>query len=129
MTLDPTPPAEDPSENATLRARVAELERQLREYRYRETALSASALDQFASAGCRAAHNRPYAGGYGLERHAAPGRGLHALQIEVCRSAYLDAALREPGPGLPAVARVLARLVQRMAGELAAGRGLQQAAE
>ena len=94
-----------------------------------DTALSASALDQFASAGCRAAHNRPYAGGYGLERHAAPGRGLHALQIEVCRSAYLDAALREPGPGLPAVARVLARLVQRMAGELAAGRGLQQAAE
>lgn len=94
-----------------------------------DTALSAAALDQFAATGCRAAHNRPYAGGYGLERHAAPSRGLHALQIEVCRSAYLDAALREPGPGIAAVSRVLARLVRRMAGELVGGRGLQQAAE
>jgi rsbT co-antagonist protein RsbR len=43
MTLDPNPSAEEPSENTTLRARVAELERRLREYRYRETALSSSA--------------------------------------------------------------------------------------
>jgi rsbT co-antagonist protein RsbR len=43
MTSDPTPSAEEPSENDALRARVAELERQLREQRYREAALSASA--------------------------------------------------------------------------------------
>lgn len=91
--------------------------------------LSAAALDHFAVAGHKAAHNRPYAGGYGLERHAAPQRGLHALQIEVCRSAYLDAALREPGPGLAPVARILSRLVRRMAAELAADRHLPQAAE
>lgn len=94
-----------------------------------DMALSVAALDHFSSAGCRAAHNRPYAGGYVLERHAAPARGIHAMQLEVCRSAYLDAALREPGPGLAAVARILSRLVRRVAGELAAGRGLQQAAE
>jgi N-formylglutamate amidohydrolase len=94
-----------------------------------DTALSAAALDHFAAAGHKAAHNRPYAGGYGLDRHAAPQRGLHALQIEVCRSAYLDAALREPGPGLAAVARVLSRLVRRLAGELAADRDVPQAAE
>jgi rsbT co-antagonist protein RsbR len=43
MTVDPTPSAEEPSENAALRARVAELERQLQDHRYREAALSASA--------------------------------------------------------------------------------------
>jgi len=94
-----------------------------------DTSLSAAALDFFASAGCRAAHNRPYAGGYGLERHASPARGIHAMQIEVCRSAYLDAALREPGPGLAAVSRIMGRFVRRMADELSAGHSLAQAAE
>ena len=92
-------------------------------------ALTAAALDHFACAGWKAAHNRPYAGGYVLDRHGAPARGLHALQVEVCRSAYLDAHLREPGPGLAAVARVLSGLVRRMAEELAGGRSMPQAAE
>src|SRR5688572_19894107 len=94
-----------------------------------DPALSSAAFDHFAQAGRRVAHNRPYAGGYVLDRHAAPARGLHALQIEVCRSAYLDAQLQEPGAGLAAVARVLAGLVRRLAEDLAAGRSLPQAAE
>lgn len=92
--------------------------------------LSLAAFDHFESAGRRAAHNRPYAGGYVLDRHAAPARGLHAMQVEICRAAYLDPALRMPGEGLEAVAAVLAGLVRRMAEELAAGsRRLAQAAE
>ena len=91
--------------------------------------LSAAAFDHFSQAGRRVAHNRPYAGGYVLDRHAAPARGLHALQVEICRSAYLDAQLREPAPGLAVVTRVLAGLVRRLAEELAAGRSLPQAAE
>lgn len=91
--------------------------------------LCAAALDHFAATGFRAAHNRPYAGGYVLDRHAAPARGLHALQVEVCRSAYLDAELREPGPGVAKVAQVLSGLVRRMAEELATGQSLRQAAE
>lgn len=94
-----------------------------------DTALTAAALDHFASAGCRAAHNRPYAGGYVLERHASPARGIHTLQLEICRSAYLDSALREPGPGLAAISRILSLLVRRMAAELASGRNMPQAAE
>jgi N-formylglutamate amidohydrolase len=92
-------------------------------------ALSTAAFDYFARSGRRVAHNRPYAGGYGLDRHAAPARGLHALQLEICRSAYLDDQLHEPGPGLADVTHVLAGLVRRMAEELAAGRSLLQAAE
>jgi N-formylglutamate amidohydrolase len=92
-------------------------------------ALSAAAFDHLAQAGSRVAHNRPYAGGYVLDRHAAPARGLHAIQIEICRSAYLDARLQEPGAGLSAVARLMTGLVRRLAEELAAGRSLPQAAE
>jgi len=90
--------------------------------------LSATALLHLAELGRPVAHNRPYAGGYVLERHGAPARGVHAMQIEVCRSAYLDAKLREPGPGLAATAKVLSSLIRRLAGELA-GRGMAQAAE
>lgn len=79
-----------------------------------------TALNEFDKAGRLAAHNRPYAGGYVLDRHGAPSRSIHALQIEVCRAAYLDSELREPGAGLDEVVNILARLVRRLAAELAA---------
>lgn len=91
--------------------------------------LARVACDHFSAAGRVVARNRPYAGGYVLDRHGAPARGIHALQVEVCRSTYLDSHLREPGPGLAAVARVLTGLVRRLADELATRRSLPQAAE
>jgi N-formylglutamate amidohydrolase len=94
--------------------------------------LCAAAFDHIARAGRAVAHNRPYAGGYVLDQHAAPLKGLHALQVEVCRGAYLDSRLREPGEGFAAVAEVISGLVRRLAEEVAAlGRGavLEQAAE
>ena len=94
-----------------------------------DRALSAAAFDHFNQAGRRTAHNRPYAGGYVLDRHGAPGRDLHALQVEVCRSVYLDAHMHEPGPGLADVTKILSGLVRRMADGLASGRSLPQAAE
>ncbi|WP_439648334.1 N-formylglutamate amidohydrolase [Croceibacterium aestuarii] len=81
-------------------------------------ALCAAAFGHFAGAGRRAAHNRPYAGGYVLDRHAAPTRGIHAIQVEVCRGAYLDAELREPGPGFAATCALLTGLVRRLADEM-----------
>ncbi len=44
------------------------------------------------AAGLRVALNAPYAGGHILERHSAPHRGIHALQIEVDRKLYLNAS-------------------------------------
>lgn len=66
------------------------------------------------------AHNRPYAGGYVLKRHGAPARGVHALQVEVDRSLYLDSRLDQPGPGLPALVADLCAMVRGLSGEVAA---------
>ncbi len=92
----------------------------------------ANTLRHLASAAKVASHNRPYSGGYVLDRHGAPQRGLHAMQLEVCRSTYLDARLEQPSARLPALARLLAGLVRVLASDVAElGRGgqLPQAAE
>ena len=80
--------------------------------------LSATALDWFARGGRVAVHNRPYAGGYVLDRHAAPARGIHALQVEICRTSYLDARLAEPSARFGSVARTLASLVRTLAADV-----------
>lgn len=82
-------------------------------------ALVAAAFGWFSRAGRVTTHNRPYAGGYVLERHAAPGRGIHALQIEVDRRSYLDPGLTELGEGFAATADLLAGLVGELARQVA----------
>lgn len=81
--------------------------------------LIADAFVHFADHGRLAAHNRPYAGGYVLERHAAPGRGIHALQIEIDRASYLESGLVEIGPGFDGVVALLSGLVRRLAAGVA----------
>jgi N-formylglutamate amidohydrolase len=82
--------------------------------------LVGAAFAYFAAHDRPAAHNRPYAGGYVLDRHAAPARGIHALQLEVSRSSYLDARLAEPSGRAAGVARLIAGLVRALAAEVAA---------
>jgi len=74
---------------------------------------------------CRgAAYNRPYAGGYALDRHARPLAGIHALQLEIDRSSYLDSRLIEPGNGFSEMVTLLVDLVRRLASDVAElGRG------
>jgi N-formylglutamate amidohydrolase len=82
-------------------------------------ALIASSFAHFGEARRAAAHNRPYAGGHVLERHADPDRAIHALQLEIDRSSYLDARLSEPGAGFADMVQVLTGLVRRLASEVA----------
>ncbi|KQM19097.1 N-formylglutamate amidohydrolase [Novosphingobium sp. Leaf2] len=77
--------------------------------------LVAAAFAHFAQVAREAAHNRPYAGGYVLERHGNPQAGFNALQIEIDRSCYLDAQLMEPGAGMARMVEDLAGLVRRLA--------------
>ncbi|MBX9662380.1 MAG: N-formylglutamate amidohydrolase [Novosphingobium sp.] len=78
-------------------------------------ALVAEAFAALGQAQRLTAHNRPYAGGYVLERHARRHAGVHCLQLEIDRRTYLDVALAEPGPGLNETIDVVSALVQRMA--------------
>lgn len=80
-----------------------------------DSALTRHALDYLERMGRPSAHNRPYAGGYVLDRHAQPARGIHCLQIEVCRSLYLDPGMTEPSARLPMIARLLAGLLRELA--------------
>src|SRR5690606_38713967 len=83
-----------------------------------DKALAAVTFDHLAGHRRHAAHNRLYAGGFVLDRHGAPARGIHAIQVEVCRTTYLDAELREPGPGMLPTIEIVAGLVRRLAGAL-----------
>jgi N-formylglutamate amidohydrolase len=75
------------------------------------------------AAGIRYALNTPYAGGHILERHGMPGSGIHAVQVEFCRSLYLDAALDRPGPGLARASSLLRRMIDALADEALAQPG------
>jgi len=84
------------------------------------------------ASGYETAHNRPYSGGYVLDRHASPPRGIHALQIEVCRSTYLDENLAQTSHGLAPLASLISGLVRELGAEtarLAGGRQWDEAAE
>jgi len=72
--------------------------------------------------------NHPYSGGYMLERHGKPARNIHAFQLEVDRSLYLDRNLREP----IAAAQSIAELIRNcclMLSEQLTGRDQLEAAE
>lgn len=77
--------------------------------------------------GLRVAINAPYSGGYTLERHGRPQRGIHALQVEIDRSLYLDATLDQPGEGAGPLGRMIADLASFLGS--AVGDGLPLAAE
>ena len=64
-----------------------------------------------AATGVRTALNTPYAGGHILDRHARPAGGVHAVQIELDRSLYLDAAMTAPGPGLAHAVALVRRIL------------------
>lgn len=61
--------------------------------------------------------NAPYSGGHILERHGDPRRGVHAVQLEFDRSLYLDTALDQLGPGLPAAVAILRAIIDAVADE------------
>jgi N-formylglutamate amidohydrolase len=84
-----------------------------------------SAASQYADAithyirarGHPVALNHPYSGEYILTRHGRPRLNVHAVQLEVDRSLYLDSALREPGPGLHRIDALISDLVASLSDE------------
>ncbi len=68
--------------------------------------------------GYRTACNAPYAGGYIAGRHGRPEARIHAIQLEIDRSAYLDIELRSPGPGFAGASRLVAAVVEALENRL-----------
>lgn len=73
------------------------------------------------AAGIAHALNTPYSGGHILDRHARPRAGIHAIQLEICRTLYLDSAFDAPGPGLAATSQMLRRMIDALADEILSG--------
>ena len=90
--------------------------------------LSVHAIQIAAAAGFEARLNDPFAGGHIIERHGAPDRQIHALQIEIDRRCYLAEGLRDPGDNFDAVARLIEQLAVGL-GELLLDRPEAIAAE
>lgn len=77
--------------------------------------------------GFAVARNLPFAGGYVVERHGRPLRRIHAIQIEVDRSAYCQRDARTPGVGFERVAMLFEALGVEL--EAVLSRRVNEAAE
>jgi N-formylglutamate deformylase len=68
-----------------------------------------------AGMGYRVRRNDPYAGGYVTRHYGRPREGVHALQLEIARSLYMDEARVERAPGIAPLTRDLRRLIATLA--------------
>jgi N-formylglutamate deformylase len=82
--------------------------------------LMEAATDLFTAAGFAVGRNAPFAGGYITQTYGRPRQGVHALQVEIDRSLYMDEARVER---LPCFGEVAARIGQVVAGVAELGRG------
>lgn len=74
-------------------------------------------MQQIRTHGHQVALNHPYSGEYILTRHGRPRANVHAVQLEIDRSLYLDSALREPDPGLHRINALISDLVASLCDE------------
>lgn len=78
-------------------------------------AVTRAAERAFEQQGFRPVRNVPYAGGYTTQIHGRPARGVHALQIEINRSLYLDEERIALAPGFAELADRIAAAIRRFA--------------
>ncbi len=72
-------------------------------------------IEHFSARGWKAGLNSPYSGDYILQTHGQPQRDIHAVQLEIDRSLYLDHAQREPSTGMGRVAALISAIAFDMA--------------
>jgi N-formylglutamate amidohydrolase len=65
--------------------------------------------------GYAVSRNKPYAGGYITEHYGQPARRIHAMQVEINRSLYMDERTLERTGGFRRLASDLARFADGMA--------------
>ncbi|MCA1406014.1 N-formylglutamate amidohydrolase [Ensifer sp. IC3342] len=77
--------------------------------------LSRTAVSLLEQLGYVVARNKPYAGGFITEHYGRPTRGLHALQIEINRSLYVDEVTLVKKPGFAALTADLTTFIAALA--------------
>ncbi len=92
-------------------------------------ALVELALRSFRGLGYRVAYNAPYAGGFVTRQYGRPERGVHALQIELARSLYMDETSLERSLGLLALKDSMTGLLTEVADWALRSMPLPRAAE
>ncbi len=78
-------------------------------------AVTDTAEDVLTKAGYRVARNDPYAGGFTTRNYGRPEAGIHALQIEIKRSLYMDEDTIERLPGMAEVTANMTTLIGALA--------------
>lgn len=73
------------------------------------SAISDCAIALLMGMGYAVGHNKPYAGGFITEHYGRPGRGLHAIQIEVNRGLYMNERTLQKSSGFEMLATDLSR--------------------
>jgi N-formylglutamate amidohydrolase len=79
-----------------------------------DSRLSRLLRDSLVALGYDVLLNRPYAGGYITEHYGRPGRGVHAVQLEINRSLYLDENRLTPNSGFEGLKSDLEHLAERL---------------
>ncbi len=70
------------------------------------------------SMGYRVTRNNPYAGGFNTEHYGAPSQGLHALQVEINRTLYMDEQKVQRRAGITRLSKDMTRLVRKLGREM-----------
>ena len=73
-----------------------------------------AALDYFSREGLTTRLNAPFSGGFITKNYGCPEQGISALQIEICRSCYLNERTLELKPDWSRLASILCRFVLHM---------------
>ena len=80
--------------------------------------ITASADAHLRERGYSVVRNDPYPGGYTTRRYGRPGKGRHALQVEINRALYMNEATLAPRAGFARLARDLTALFECLAASL-----------
>lgn len=80
-------------------------------------ALTDAAENILQSMGYSVARNNPYAGGFNTEHYGTPARGLHALQIEINRTLYMDERKVQRLKGITRLSKDMTRFIRKLGKE------------
>ena len=76
--------------------------------------LSHAAAEIFKNLGYKVSRNKPYAGGFITQHYGRPGKGLHALQIEINRGLYMNESTLTPHGGFNELSEHIRHFIEQL---------------